>query len=225
MTRNLKISLILSVLLIGFIRLRPIWERMLGDFFILFYFLCNSILLVWLIVKIIKEVIWLSKQRNNLNYKIFIPTLIMTMALLDGLFNPFRIDLDFIYGEVNIQAYSEYGPGQEILKIRDNGKFDLQSTGVFFYNRWYLGKYKKNGDTIALNFDGNSPRNFCDSLVVRGEKIYEIENDSLINSSFILETTKGLNGGKKRPIISKSSCGAAQHEDVLHEIPAIQKLN
>ena len=190
MTQNLKTSIILSILFIGLIRLRPIWERTLGDFFILFYLLFFSILVVWLIVKIIKDIIRLTKQRNNLNYKLFIPTLIMVIALLDSLCNPLKIDLDFVYGKVNIQAYSEYGPSQATLKLRNNGKFDLHSTGVFFYDRLYLGDYKKMGDTIILDFKGIKSRIISDTLVIHGGNIYEIENDSLINSSFFMKRTK-----------------------------------
>lgn len=51
---------------------------------------------------------------------------------MGGIFNPLSIDLDFIYGKVNLRACYEGTQNQAIFKLRDNGKFDIHSTGVFF---------------------------------------------------------------------------------------------
>src|SRR5690554_8143910 len=99
MTRNLKISLIISVLFVGLIRFRPIWERNPGGFWNMLFFLGIAVLFFWLIVKIIIEISRLIKQRKNQTFKQFVPILIMTVLLLDGIFNPLKIDLDKVRSE------------------------------------------------------------------------------------------------------------------------------
>ncbi|NDP28878.1 MAG: hypothetical protein GZ087_15875 [Flavobacterium sp.] len=114
----------------------------------------------------------------------------MTVSLLDGMFNPFKIDLDSLYGNVVFQAYYEGTQNQAVFKLRDNGKFDLHWTGVFFSDTFYLGVYQQHGDTIVLDYKGIKPRTFSDTLVIQGKKIYELENDSLKKSLFYIDDLK-----------------------------------
>lgn len=193
MTRNLKISLIISVLFVGLIRFRPIWERNPGGFWNMLFFLGIAIIFFWLIVKIIIEISRLIKQRKNLTFKQFVPFLIMTVLLLDGMFNPLKIDLDKVYGHVDFRACYEGTQNQATLKLRESGKFDIHWTGVFFYDEFFTGKYVKNGDTILLDFKTEKPRNFSDTLVVNGDYIYSLKADSLISTHFYLGYCKGLN--------------------------------
>ncbi len=193
MTRNLKISIVISILFLGLIRLRPIWERKPGDTFNVLFFLAILILFLWLTIKIIIEIVRLIRHRHNLTLKFCLPFAIMTISLLDGMFNPLKIDLDSLYGKVIFRACYEGTQNQATFKLRDNGKFDLHSTGVFFHDRFYVGKYQKYGDTIVLDYDGIKPRIFGDSLVISEEYIYELEGDTLINSLFYVGDCKGLN--------------------------------
>lgn len=193
MTRNLKISLIISILFIGLIRFRPIWERNPGGDWNILFFLGIVILFFWLIVKIIIEIIRLIKQRNSLNSKLFLPILILTILLLDGMFNPLKIDLDKVYGQVDFCACYEGTQNQATLKLRESGEFDIHWTGVFFYDKFFTGDYVKNGDTILLDFKTEIPRNFSDTLVINGEYIFSLKSDTLISTHFYLGHCKRLN--------------------------------
>ncbi|WP_319502593.1 hypothetical protein [uncultured Draconibacterium sp.] len=193
MTRNLNISLTISILFVGLIRLRPIWERNPGGFWNMLFFLGIAVLFFWLIVKIIIEIFRLIKQRTNLTLKLFIPILIMTVLLLDGMFNPLKINLDKIYGQVMFRACYEGTQNQATFKLRESGKFDIHWTGVFFADNFYTGDYIKTGDTILLNFNTEIPRNLNDTLFVKGEYIYRLQGDSLISTHFYLGNCKGLN--------------------------------
>lgn len=192
MTRNLKISLIISILFVGLIRFRPIWERNPGGFWNMLFFIGIAILFFWLIVKIIIEITRLIRQRNSLTFKLFVPILIMTVLLLDGMFNPLKIDLDKVYGHVDFRACYEGTQNQATFKLRESGKFDIHWTGVFFYDEFFTGDYVKNGDTILLDFKTEIPRNLSDTLVLDGDYIYSLKSDTLISTYFYLGYCKGL---------------------------------
>ena len=193
MTKNLKISLIISVLFLGLIRFQPIWERHPGGFWNVLFFLSIVILFFWLITKIIKEIIQLIRQRKNLTFKLFIPLMILTIALFDGMFNPFKINLESIYGQVIFRACYEGTQNQATFYLRDNGGFDIHSTGVFFSDNFYTGKYKRYNDTIILSFDTEVPRLFGDTLLVKDDNLFVIKPDTILPTHFYLGYCKGLN--------------------------------
>ncbi len=193
MTRNLKISLIISILFVGLIRFRPIWERNPGGLWNVLFFLTIAVLFFWLITKIIIEITRLIKQRKNLTFKLFIPILIMTVLLLEGIYNPLKVNLDKLYGHVVFRACYEGTQNQATFTLRESGKFDIHWTGVFFSDNFYTGDYIKNGDTLLLNFNSEIPRNLDDTLIIKGEYLYRQKADSLISTHFYLGYCKGLN--------------------------------
>lgn len=198
MTRNLKISLIISILFVGLIRFIPIWERNPGGFWNLLFYLAIVVLFFWLIVKIIKEIVRLIKQRKNLTFRLFIPILIMTLMLLDGMFNPLKIDLNRIYGNVVFRACFEGTQNQATFKLLENNKFEIHWTGVFFYDEYFVGTYEKRGDTLYLDYRGKKPVRFGERILMNNEKeILETlrnDDDSLRNVvPFYYGFCKGLN--------------------------------
>jgi hypothetical protein len=198
MTRNLKISLIISILFIGLIRLKPFWERNPGGFWNFLFYLAIAILFFWLIIKIIKEIFRLIKQRKNLTFRLFIPILIMTLLFLDGIFNPLKIDLNRLYGNVIFRACFEGTQNQATFKLLDNDRFEIHWTGVFFYDEYFVGTYEKNGDTLYLDYRWKKPIRFGEKILMNNEKeilqTIRSENDSLRNVvPFYYGYCKGLN--------------------------------
>jgi len=193
MSRNLKTSLILSILLIGLVRLQPIWERNPGGFWNVLFYLSIAILFIWLITKVVKEIVHLVKNRKGLTFKLFIPLIIMTITILDVSFNPFKIDLEKKYGKVIFIAYYEGTQNQATLKLRDNGNFDVHSTGVFFSDYFFTGNYSRNEDTIFMNFDSKTPRLLGDTLIIKGENLYRKKLDTVLTTHYYLGNYKGLN--------------------------------
>ena len=193
MTKTLKISIVISILFIGLIRFRPIWERNPGGFWNVLFFLGIAVLFFWLLTKIIIEFFRILKKRKELSIKIFIPILILIIGITDGIFNPFKIDLDSIYGKTIFHACYEGTMNQAILKLRDNGDFAIQWSGFIYSSEFYTGKYLKNQDTLLLNFKTEIPRDLDDTLIIKDEFIYRLKNDSLISTHFYLGDCKGLN--------------------------------
>lgn len=157
------------------------------------FFLGIAVLFFWLIVKIIIEITRLIKQRKNLTFKLFIPIIIMTVLLLDGMVNPLKFNLDKIYGHVVFRACYEGTQNQATFKLRESGKFDIHWTKVFFSDNFYTGEYIKKGDTILLDFKTEIPRNLSDTLLIDGDYIYRLKSDTLISTHFYLGYCKGLN--------------------------------
>jgi len=193
MTKRLKVTILISILFLALIRLYPIWERYPGGLWNVLFYLIIATLFVFLIVKIVIEIVRIIRDRNNLNLKLFIPILIMIVSLTDGLFNPLKINLNSIYGQEVFRACYEGTQNQATLILRDDDKFDLHWTGVFFYDEFFVGKYSMNGDTIILEYKKNKPDRLYGKLIVIDENLFKIENDTLIDTHFYTGYCKGLN--------------------------------
>jgi hypothetical protein len=198
MTRNLKISLTISILFVGLIRFIPIWQRNPGGFWNLLFYLAIVVLFFWLTIKIIKEIVRLIKQRKNLTCSSFHPILIMILMLFDGMFNPLKIDLNELYGNVVFKACFEGTQNQATFKLLENNRFEIHWTGVFFYDEYFVGTYEKLGDTLHLNYHGNKPLRLGDRILMNNDReILETirsDNDSLLNKvRFYYGSCKGLN--------------------------------
>ncbi len=193
MTKNMKISIIISILFIGIIRLKPIWERQPGDWWNLLYYLVIVVLFFWILTKIVIDLISLIRKRRDFKAKMLIPIAIMTIVILDGFYNPLKIDLDKIYGKVVFRACYEGTQNQATFKLRDSGKFDIHWTGVFFSDNFYTGVYKRNGDTIFMNFKTETPRILGDTLLINGENLCLLKDDTILPTYFYLGYCKGLN--------------------------------
>ena len=193
MTKTIKLSIVISILFIGLIRLRPIWERIPGGYWNLLFLLGIVVLFFWLLIKIIIELFQIKKKRKRLSFKVFIPLLILITAIIDGLFNPLNIDLDSIYGKTKLKACYEGTMNHAILKLRSNDNFEILWYGFMGPTELSTGKYLKNNDTLLLNFSTEIPRNLDDTLIIKDEFIYRLKNDSLISTYFYLGDCKGLN--------------------------------
>ncbi len=193
MTRTLKISIVLSILFIGLIRFRPIWERNPGGFWNVLFFLGIAVLFFWILTKIVIEIIRIIKIRKEVSFKIFMPILVLIIGIADGMYNPLKIDLDSVYGKTVFRACYEGTQNQATFKLRDNGKFDIHWTGVFFSDNFYTGKYSMNGDTILMDFYTEIPRMLGDTLIINEEILYRLKSDTLTTTHFYLGYCKGLN--------------------------------
>ena len=192
MTRSLKTSLIISILFVAILRFRPIWERYPGGLWNVLFFLGTVVLFFWLVIKIIIELVRLIKRRKGLKIKLFVPILIMTVFLLDGMYNPFKIDLDKVYGPVVFRACYEGTQNQATFKLRDSGKFDIHWTSIFS-STFFTGQYVLKGDTIFMDFDTRVPRMLDDTLIIKDEYLYRSNVDTLTSTFFYLGDCKGLN--------------------------------
>jgi len=166
LTKSLKISIILSIAFVGLIRLRPIWERNPGGFWNVLFFLTIATLFVWISIKIFIEIVRIIKNRKTLKLNSFVPVGILLISLIDGIYNPLRINLESVYGNVTFRACYEGTQNQATFKLREPDKFEIHWTGVFFYDEFFEGTYSKVGDTLLLEYDGKRPTRFGDEILM-----------------------------------------------------------
>lgn len=198
LTKSLKISIILSIALVGLIRLRPIWERNPGGLWNVLFFLSITIIFLWISIKILIEIVRIIKQRNALKLNSFLPIGILLIGLLDGMYNPFKINLENIYGDVTFRACYEGTQNQATFKLREENDFEIHWTGVFFYDEFFKGTYTQIGDTLFLDYNGKRPIRFGDKVLMDNEnenlQTIHTDGDSLQNVvPFYYGYCKGLN--------------------------------
>ena len=169
MTKSLKISIVLSIAFVGLIRLRPIWERNPGGLWNVIFFIAIATLFVWISIKILIEIVRLIKNRKALKLTSFLPIGILLIGILDGMYNPMRVNLENVYGDVTFRACFEGTQNQATFKLREPDKFEIHWTGVFFYDEFFVGTYSKSGDTLLLDYKGNRPSRFGDMILMDNE--------------------------------------------------------
>lgn len=132
-----------------------VWDRYPGGFWILLFGLTIGLLFVWLSIKLILETIWLIRNRTTLKTLHFLPTIIIVLVLssifLDTVSDTIE---DKIFGKVIFRACYEGTQGQSTFKLRENNRFEIHSSGVFFYDKYFMGVYTLTNDTLNLTYDG-----------------------------------------------------------------------
>ncbi|MES2274511.1 MAG: hypothetical protein V4592_00695 [Bacteroidota bacterium] len=55
---------------------------------------------------------------------------------------------------------------QAYILFRQDHSFELNWTGVFFYDKWYTGHWKKNKDTIILQYNNDTVKALGNKLII-----------------------------------------------------------
>lgn len=193
MLRNLIKPLLLSILFLGLTILEPIWTRKLGGLWNFLIYVTLIVLFFWLIAKMIKELILIIKERRELNFRLFMPLIILTLPFFLTFINPLGINLEKTYGEVVFRASYEGTQNQSTFQLMNSGRFEIHSTGAFFSEYYYNGTYSRNGDTIFLKFESEKPRLITDTIVIQKDYLFALKKDTLISTHYYSGFCKGLN--------------------------------
>lgn len=196
---NFDIKKTLAPLIVfGFlVYLYPIWERTPGGFWLLPINLVILISFLWIIVRVIKELIMIFKIRNSLTLKALTPILTLTLGLLMLFTIQFNVE-DTLYGKVRFRACYEGTQNQATFKLRENNRFEIHYTGVFFADEFVTGKYKLNADTLYLTYKNEIDERFGNKVFMDDSIQYliPIKGDSMQRSerrNFYFGYCKGLN--------------------------------
>ena len=74
----------------------------------------------------------------------------------------------------------------DVLYLNDRGDYEVHNSGVFFYSSRSTGKYQKRQDTLYLHDVSKTQRLLKDTMVFKDKALYEIIEDSLVLSRYIL---------------------------------------
>lgn len=196
MSKHIKISVYLSVIISVLTLIYDLWARILpplGNLLLQIVILILGLsLLLFLGIAIIK----LFFNNNFKQIQMYVPIFLIPLVFTAIIYNP--LNIDYFFGKVIYQACYEGTQNQAILKLRANGEFDIHWTGVFGYDEYFLGKFEEKNDTLFFNFkNGTAPRNL-ENLAIKskGKGILFFEkNDSELEPSLLFYEGKcrGLN--------------------------------
>jgi hypothetical protein len=121
------------------------------------------VLLIIIVINIIKEFIKIFKSRRSLSFNIFLPIILYIAVILLSNF----IGSEKPESKVIMRGCYAGTQNQAFLLFRQDSTFELNWTGVFFYNKWYTGRWKKNRDTIIMQYDKDTVKALGDKIVIR----------------------------------------------------------
>jgi hypothetical protein len=151
-----------------------------------------------MLVYLIKGLIGIIRNRNNLILLFCMPTIITVITFL-FISSPWYFDSEDLESKIEFRACYEGTQNQSYIKFREDKSFEIHSTGVFFANSWYTGHWNKSGDTLFMEFDEKNPGFIGDTLVIRNEYLIELKKLTLTDSTkdyrknYYLGYCKGLN--------------------------------
>ena len=152
---------------------------------------------IMMVVYAIKGLIEIYRNRQNLSAKFCLPTIITFTTLIYTVFSPWRLDSEKLESDVVLRACFEGTQNQAYIKFRQDKSFELNWTGVFGYDEWFIGTYTQAADTFFLHYETEKPYRFGDTIVNNGESLITINKFKKDSSQyfvpFYLGYCKGLN--------------------------------
>ena len=137
------------------------------------------------------------RNRKNLTFKFCIPTVITLTSLTYIIFSPWRLDSENLESEVLLRACYEGTQNHAYIKLRQDKSFELNWTGVFGYDEWFIGSYTRKGDTFYLRYKTKKPYRFGDTILNNGESLISMNRLKRDSTQyfvpFYLGYCKGLN--------------------------------
>jgi hypothetical protein len=114
----------------------------------------------------IKGIVKIIHNRKCLNFKLCLPTIICSITLFYTIFCPYRIDSENLESKVEFRACYEGTQNQAYILFRKDKTFELNWTGVFGYNKWWKGKWDKNGNILTLIYDNEMTEQLGDTILI-----------------------------------------------------------
>lgn len=164
--KNVRISLILTILLFIFWRLDFLFAFILHgfvpwikNFIIVVIFFCIS-------TKAYIELYHIVLNIKKIRLVRLIPFTILFLGLGWTLSNPLNINYELLKGKVIFRACYEEEKHLVTVKLREAGRFEIHTKGPFFYEEYFLGKYQIQKDSLYLKYRNRNPEFFSDVLYI-----------------------------------------------------------
>jgi hypothetical protein len=136
-----------------------------------------------LFIYAIKGIIQIVRNKQNLTFKFCLPTIIALTTFLYTTFSPWQLNSEDLESKVEMRACYEGTQNQSYIKFRGDKSFEINATGVFFADFWYIGQWRKNGDTIFMKFNKEKPRLVSDTIILRNEYLIPITEINFVDST------------------------------------------
>lgn len=196
--KSKKQIIIITILLLIYILVNSFYYHINRSGLSFLAFIVMAICFIILVYFVLKGIFQIFKDCDRFTLQTYSPSFIALVGIAYILFWPWNFDSENLCSEVEFRACYEGTQNQSQIKFRKNNSFEINSTGAFFYNEWFTGKWQKNGDTILLDFDNKKPRLISnDTIVIKNGHlipISEVHQDSInYIRYYYLGYCKGLN--------------------------------
>ncbi len=145
----------------------------------------------------IKGILQVFEYEHKLILKPCLPAIISISILLYSIFSPYRLNSESLESRVTLRACFEGTQNQAFIKFRENNTFELNWTGIFGADKWYIGSYSQKADTFYLNYTTDTPSRFGDTIINNGNSLITINKTKKDSKQyfvpFYLGYCKGLN--------------------------------
>ena len=183
-----RTSLLLAILVLALIVLKPIWTRLCPSSINLILLLVTLGLILMLLVLLCATVYKLFSNGDFVNFKSYVPILIIAITGIQIWCKPLEINVDSLYGKVSYEACRKGTQSRSTFKLRNNNRFEIHHTGVFFHEEYDTGKYEIRNDTLELLFnDRYQTRKIAVKRIGVGISIINSDSKSLIKSTYFYE--------------------------------------
>ena len=193
-SKRTRTAVVWALLLLGSIRTECLWERLGGPVLLIGGLL---ILMLFLIV-LAKFGIALTqaiRQDRESRFRAFVPALIYLFAMLDAAFNPLGVTCEVFRSPVVDRACYEGTMNYATVKLRANQRFEIQGVGTFGYSTFHTGEWRREGDTLYLDFRDPKPDRLPETYTVERDSLWVAteRNDGARPLTFYRGYCRGLN--------------------------------
>lgn len=193
MPKRVKTSVILSIIFFLLVKLHPVWARLLPIWGILIVQLIGLFMLLALCLFALIGIFKLFFNKNYSKPIYYLPIILLPLVVFEAIKNPFKINLDNLYGNIEYKARREGTQNYATFELRENNKFEIHWTGWFGSEKYFRGVYRQVNDTLFLDFNkGVSPRNFGNKVLLsKGKGLVWLDSlDRPIRTSAFHEISK-----------------------------------
>ena len=157
-------------------------DKHLNGAIFIFLTLLIPIGIIMIFIYFIKGVNVIVTNRSRISLKSTIPTLFYLALLCYFFLSPYRLSSECLESRIVIRACFEGTQNQATLKFRSDKSFELNWTGIFFADMWYLGTWKQDGNVLYLKYDTEKPERLDDTLLIKDGYLHEIDRLSRLSN-------------------------------------------
>ncbi len=148
----IKSSLILSCLLIAFVKSEYYWKQIIGLVPLIFKIIV-VLFAIAVITMLIISSIRIYKESGKLNLRMFIPVMVYFFGLAFSFADPFSFNAESFQSRVVLKGHYKALINSGIITFRENGNVEFEGEGFLGYTFFYKGKWTHNLDTINTIFN------------------------------------------------------------------------
>jgi len=162
-------ALVITILFVILISCSDYIGRYINRIFIL---IIIFVVFISMIVSFVKGIVIIVRNRSDLSFSFFLPGLIYILVPILGS----SIDFEKLQSKVVLRGCYEGTQNQAYILFREDHTFELNWTGVFFYDEWFTGKWNKKGDTIIMKYDNKIVHQFGNQVIIRNGYFKPVSN-------------------------------------------------